>query len=94
MIDLHTHSYFSDGTLSPSDLVKQAEYLSMKAFAITDHDTTDGLDEGFRAAKGKNVLFIPGIELSVTHKPGELHILGLGLKNWKNISVLKEINKN
>jgi len=94
MIDLHTHSYFSDGTLSPSNLVKQAENLSMKAFAITDHDTTDGLDEGLRTAKGKNVIFIPGIELSVTHKPGELHILGLGLKNWEDNPVLKEINKN
>lgn len=93
MIDLHTHSYFSDGTLSPSELVEQAESLSMKAIAITDHDTTAGLVEGAAAAKDKNVKFIPGIELSIAHKPGELHILGLGLNNWENAPILQEINK-
>jgi len=94
MIDLHTHSYFSDGTLSPSELVEKAERLSMKAIAITDHDTTAGLNEGVTAAQDKNVIFIPGIELSVTHKPGELHILGLGLKTWENSPVLDKINYN
>jgi hypothetical protein len=94
MIDLHTHSYFSDGTLSPTELVEQAESLSMKAIAITDHDTTSGLKEGAAAAKDKNVKFIPGIELSVEHKPGELHILGLGLRNWENAPILQKINKN
>lgn len=92
MIDLHTHSYFSDGTLSPTELINRAEELSMKAFAITDHDTTAGLNEAISAAKHKNVIFIPGIELSVTHKPGELHILGLGLKTWENNPILEKIN--
>jgi len=94
MIDLHTHSYFSDGTLSPTELVNLAESLKMKALAITDHDTTMGLNEGISAAKYKNVNFIPGIELSVTHKPGELHILGLGLQNWENAPILRTINNN
>lgn len=94
MIDLHTHSHFSDGTLSPSELVEQAELLSMKAIAITDHDTTSGLTEGAAAAEDKNVIFIPGIELSVKHNPGELHILGLGLRKWENAPILQTINKN
>ncbi len=94
MIDLHTHSYFSDGTLSPTELIVQADSLSMKAIAITDHDTTAGLNEGIKAAADKNIIFIPGIELSVTHKPGELHILGLGLKKWENNPVLEKINFN
>ncbi len=94
MIDLHTHSHFSDGTLSPTELVEQAESLFMKAIAITDHDTTSGLIEGAAAAKEKNVIFIPGIELSVEHKPGELHILGLGLTNWGNAPILQKINTN
>lgn len=94
MIDLHTHSYFSDGTFSPTELLEQAESLSMKAIAITDHDTTAGLNEGLKASAGKNVIFIPGIELSVTHKPGELHILGLGLKKWEYNPVLEKINSN
>ena len=94
MIDLHTHSYYSDGTLSPTELVFLAESLKMKALAITDHDTTMGLNEAISAAKNKNVNFIPGIELSVIHKPGELHILGLGLKNWEDAPILRKINNN
>jgi 3',5'-nucleoside bisphosphate phosphatase len=92
MIDLHTHSYFSDGTSSPKQLIEMAETLSMKAIAITDHDTTSGLKEGAAAAKNKNVIFIPGIEISVDHNPGELHILGLGLKNWEKATFLQGIN--
>ena len=94
MIDLHTHSHYSDGTLSPTELINKAENLSMKAIAITDHDTTEGLKEGVKAAATKNVKFIPGIELSVNHKPGELHILGLGIKSWDNNPILKNININ
>ncbi len=94
MIDLHTHSHFSDGTFSPTELVNLAKSLKMKALAITDHDTILGLNEGIKAAKNKNVNFIPGIELSVLHTPGELHILGLGLKNWENAPILRKINNS
>jgi len=94
MIDLHTHSYFSDGTFSPRKLVEKAESLSITAMALTDHDTISGLSEGIKASKGKNVTFIPGIELSVTHKPGELHILGLGLKKWEDSPLLVKINSD
>ena len=92
MIDLHTHSYFSDGTLSPTALIEKAEKLSMTAIAITDHDTTGGLAEAQKAAINKKVIFIPGIELSVNHSPGELHILGLGIKLWDDNPILKNIN--
>lgn len=44
-IDLHTHSTFSDGTFTPSQLVKYAEEKGLKAFALTDHDTTEGIKE-------------------------------------------------
>ena len=44
-IDLHTHSTFSDGTFTPLQLVKYAEEKGLKAFAITDHDTTEGIKE-------------------------------------------------
>jgi predicted metal-dependent phosphoesterase TrpH len=72
MIDLHTHSYFSDGTFSPSAIIEKAEKLSMTAIAITDHDTTSGLAEAQKAAENKKVSFIPGIELSVNHNPGDM----------------------
>ncbi len=92
MIDLHIHSNYSDGTLSPSEIIKKAERLSLKAVAITDHDTASGLNEAFNAVKNKKVVFIPGIELSVAHKPGELHILGLGIKKWENAPILEKIS--
>ena len=44
-IDLHTHSTFSDGTFTPLQLVKYAEEKGLKAFALTDHDTTEGVKE-------------------------------------------------
>ena len=49
-IDLHVHSTASDGTVSPADLVAMAAALPLCAFALTDHDTTDGIDEARKAA--------------------------------------------
>jgi predicted metal-dependent phosphoesterase TrpH len=77
MIDLHTHSTFSDGTSTPTELVNLAEHTGLTAFALTDHDTVDGIDEGLEAAGDGDVLFIPGVELSAQIDRGVLHILGL-----------------
>jgi len=73
LIDLHTHTTASDGTLSPAELVAQAKALGLAAIAVTDHDTIDGLQEAMAAAKGIEV--IPGVEISADFN-GELHILG------------------
>lgn len=85
-IDLHTHSNASDGTLSPSRLIRQAFDAGLCAVALTDHDTADGLLEAEAAAgdilsQGENVdfQFIPGIELSVSYENYELHLVGLHL---------------
>ncbi len=94
MIDLHIHSNYSDGTFSPSEIIEKAEKLSLTAAALTDHDTVAGLDSALQAAENKKIILIPGIELSVAHKPGELHILGLGLKRWDNAPVLDKINRS
>jgi len=74
--DLHTHSAYSDGTLSPAELVGRALQLQLGAFALTDHDTAAGLDEAEREARRLGVCFIPGIELTATHGQEERHILG------------------
>ena len=73
--DMHNHTSFSDGKLSPE---KRAEMLfkkGAKAFAITDHDTVDGIEEGIEAAKKFNMAFSPAIEIS-TYTYREIHILG------------------
>lgn len=79
-IDLHTHSYCSDGTFSPEGLVVLAKKQNLSAIALTDHDTVDGL-EAFHAAGQKHaVQTISGIEFGILSEltpQTEIHILGL-----------------
>lgn len=77
MVDLHVHSNISDGTYSPRQLVEYGLEKGLSAFALTDHDSIDGLDEAFKAAKGTSLIIIPGIELSTFYKGRDIHILGL-----------------
>ncbi len=76
MIDLHTHSLFSDGTESPETLVSLAEQGGLTALALTDHDTTAGLERFLAAGNGSPVETVPGIELSAEFGSVALHILG------------------
>ncbi len=76
-IDLHTHSNKSDGSLSPSELVDAAIKENISAIALTDHDTTSGIEEAIAYAKNKPLQVIPGIELSTSYGPTDIHILGL-----------------
>lgn len=81
-VDLHTHSTASDGTDHPADLPRLAKAAGLDGFALTDHDTTAGLDAAAMAAKQLGIRFIPGIELSASHSQdatapsNTLHILG------------------
>lgn len=75
-IDLHTHSWFSDGTKSPTELVALASKTGVSALAITDHDTMDGVAEAMAVADEYGVEVIPGLEVSVIHEKKPLHILG------------------
>jgi len=83
MIDLHTHSTASDGSFSPSALILEAVKRGVSFLALTDHDTTNGLDEAALKAREEGIGFIPGIELEITwnqESGGEFHLLGLGIK--------------
>jgi predicted metal-dependent phosphoesterase TrpH len=83
MIDLHTHSTASDGSLTPSRLIEEAVTRGLSAIALTDHDTIEGLAEAQREADKQGIRFIPGVELEIQQPgaapPGEFHLLGLGL---------------
>lgn len=86
-VDLHVHSVFSDGTFTPSELVDLAIENDLVAFALTDHDTVDGIDEAKNAAKDSTIDVIPGVELSCEYtisrdRKKEIHILGYQL-DWK-----------
>ena len=76
-VDLHVHSNRSDGSLSPSDLVLEAKKKGLCAFALTDHDTVDGIDEALLAAQDSGITLIPGIELSTEYEGKDIHIVGL-----------------
>ena len=76
MIDLHMHSTFSDGSLTPEELLVEAAQTGLSAIALTDHDTTGGLKRFFAAAKGGSVRAIAGVEISADFKPGTMHMLG------------------
>ncbi|MBN2656477.1 MAG: PHP domain-containing protein [Spirochaetales bacterium] len=83
MIDLHTHSTESDGTNTPAELMDLAKERGITTIALTDHDTCAGLEEAENRARELGIRFIPGIELEISFKPGEFHLLGLNIINWK-----------
>jgi predicted metal-dependent phosphoesterase TrpH len=76
MIDLHCHSTFSDGSLTPEQLIAEAAQIGLAALALTDHDTTAGLPRFLAAAAGTPVRAVPGVELSVDCSSGVMHMLG------------------
>ncbi|MGN1318820.1 MAG: PHP domain-containing protein [Lachnospirales bacterium] len=76
-IDLHTHTTSSDGTLTPSELVKYAYEKNLSAVAITDHDTLNGIEEAKIIGDKIGVEVISGIEVSTEYEGVEVHIVGL-----------------
>ena len=85
MIDLHTHSTHSDGSYTPGELVRYASKRKISIIALTDHDTVSGIDEAIQVGRETGVEIIPGIEVSVTHEPGTMHILGYFLNYQDSI---------
>lgn len=77
--DLHAHSTASDGSLTPTALMRRAHAAGVRVMALTDHDTLGGLDEAAGAADKLGLTFVPGVEVSVTWQKGTVHIVGLGI---------------
>ncbi len=78
MIDLHMHSTFSDGSLSPEALVELGASAGLTAMTLTDHDTTGGVERFLAAAASKGIRSVSGIELSVDVPGVVVHILAYG----------------
>jgi 3',5'-nucleoside bisphosphate phosphatase len=74
-IDLHVHSLFSDGTLTPREAVSLAKERGLSTMALTDHDTVSGLDEAFSAGVELGVEIVPGIEFSTVYGGNGVHVL-------------------
>jgi len=77
--DLHNHSYYSDGVLSPTEVVRLASKAGCDLFSLTDHDTTDGIAEAQLEADSLNLNLINGVEISALWRNMAIHILGLGV---------------
>jgi predicted metal-dependent phosphoesterase TrpH len=74
--DLHLHTFFSDGTYSPEELVAQAQKAHLHAIALTDHDTMEGCPRAAAAAKAVGIEFIPACEFTAEMAGIEVHLLG------------------
>jgi predicted metal-dependent phosphoesterase TrpH len=88
-IDLHTHSSVSDGTESPSELVRAAVEAGLGTIALTDHDSTAGWQDAFDTASGTGLTVVPGMELSTNYGPASVHMLAY-LFDPLNPSILRE----
>jgi predicted metal-dependent phosphoesterase TrpH len=75
--DLHTHTQYSDGTLTPAELLARAHARGVEVLALTDHDVTDGLEEAAACARRHGIRLVPGVEISVSWERQTIHIVGL-----------------
>jgi predicted metal-dependent phosphoesterase TrpH len=94
MIDLHTHTTASDGSMRPAELVRHASNNGLSAVAITDHDTIDGIKEALDEGRRTGVDVIPGVEISLSFEP-DMHMLGYFFNGgYNNIThTLDELRK-
>jgi hypothetical protein len=74
-IDLHAHSTSSDGTRTPTEVVRLAAEIGLEVLALTDHDTIDGLAEARAAADEAGIELVPGVEFSATYEGSSIHVL-------------------
>lgn len=89
LIDLHVHSTFSDGTMTPTELVRYAKKKGLKAIAITDHDTVNGIEEALIEGQKLGVEIVPGVEITCDYGR-EVHVLGLEL-DYKSDHLKKKL---
>ena len=87
-IDLHSHSYYSDGFLSPKALITLAKEQACDMLCLSDHDTTSGLDQAQLSAKQLDIKLIHGVEISALWQNQTIHIVGLNID--KNNSTLQQ----
>lgn len=91
LVDLHLHSLFSDGILTPTELVAEAASLGLRAIALADHDNVDGVPEALAAGLKYDVEIITAVELSVQWEElSDIHLLGYAFDH-KNAALQKAL---
>ena len=97
IIDMHTHTWYSDGLFSPKNLIDQAIKKNLSGIAITDHDTLDSLEVAVIYASSKNdFVLIPGIEFGCEYKNKEVHLLGYFIDYYNSdlLAATKKLKKS
>lgn len=89
--DFHIHSTYSDGSLTPSQVVRLAKERYVDIMAITDHNNTDGIDEAITEGRKNNITVIPGVELSTRYNDCRVHVLGYFKDDSYKNDLLKEV---
>ena len=92
--DLHTHSYYSDGLLSPEDIVLAAKNNGVQLIALTDHDTMHGCAEFSKFAQANGLKSVNGVEVSAYYKQIKFHTLGYNIDKQKFQPFLNELFEN
>lgn len=80
--DLHVHTYYSDSTFSPEEVVRTAKKVGLKTIAICDHDCVDAIEQCIEIGRDYDIEIIPGVELTCEKEGTEIHMLGY-LIDWK-----------
>ena len=93
--DLHVHTTTSDGSFSPTELVKKAKTEGILTIGIADHDTVGGVEEAIEAGKEFGINVIAGVEISIDFSPGTMHLCGyfIDIENEKLKQGLKFIQE-
>lgn len=91
IVDLHTHTTASDGSYTPTELVKYAKQKGLSAIAITDHDTVAGVEEASMEGGELGIRVIPGAELSTRVDDCDVHMTSLFI-NCKNKRLIKRLD--
>lgn len=91
-IDLHSHTYYSDGHLSPKELIDRAHNMQVNVLAITDHDTVGGIAEAmaYQATQSRPMQIVAGVEISTSWHNFDIHILGLNV-DYQNADFLANL---
>lgn len=88
--DMHIHTYYSDGTQTPSDVINAAKARGVNLISVTDHDAMIATDEVLSLAERSGIIAVPGIEISAYNRV-KVHVLGYNLDN--NCRAFKNFNK-
>jgi predicted metal-dependent phosphoesterase TrpH len=96
MIDLHTHSTASDGSCTPERLIDLAREVGLRAIALTDHDTLDGIERAQTRSGLTGLRLVPGVEIEIDREVGEFHLLGLLLEGDRSplLTALRRIQES